>query len=142
MAHQIGVKEDGTPIFSSPPNHQPRKRVRRRAKKMARNAYQRENVLTVLDCYLPSQRALTEREKAAQTPPKKRETKHTYQVDNYEGNHKINHHIDYQGVVTHPVESFTKDKTYQHHELSTPSHLWCDVVHATDADVTKGNRSK
>ena len=105
---------------------------------MARNAYQRENVLTDRDCLPKSQRIHTESERAATLPPRKREVKFTYQTDNYEGNHKINHH-DYSGVVTHPV-TFDKDKSYQHHELSSPSHLWCDVVHATDSDVTRGNR--
>ena len=135
----LGYSDDGSPIYASPSNTLPRKRVRRRAKKMARNAYQRENVLTDRDCLPKSQRALTESEKAAALPPKKESSRHSYQPDNYEGNHKINHH-NYAGLVTHPVESFTKDTSYSHNQLTSSSHLWCDVVHATDKDVMRGNR--
>ena len=58
------VRTNGFDWDLLPPNRTPSKRVRRGKLKRARNEYQRENVLTVLDCYLPSQRALTEYEKA------------------------------------------------------------------------------
>ena len=45
------------------------------------------------------------------------------------------------GVVTHPV-NYQKDESYHHQPLENPSHLWCDAVHATDADVMRGNRKK
>lgn len=132
--------DDGTPIYASPSSKLPYKRVRRGKRKMSRNAYQRENVLTDRDCLTHSQRSLTEAERAAKClPAKPKPSAFNYRSDNYEGNHKINHH-NYTGVTTHPIDSFDKDRDYQHHPLTTPSHLWCDVVHATDADVTKGNR--
>ena len=46
------------------------------------------------------------------------------------------------GVVTHPVPEFTKSRTYPHQPMEEPSHLWCDSVHATDADVMRGNQKK
>ena len=46
------------------------------------------------------------------------------------------------GVETHPVPEFTKSKDYPHQPLSNPSHLWCDEVHATDADVRQGNAKR
>ena len=55
-------------------------------------------------------------------------------------NKPIPHHLI--GLVTHPVPEFTKSKDYPHQPLSNPSHLWCDAVHATDADVRKGNPTK
>ena len=112
--------------------------VRRKAKKIERNAYQRENVLTDRDCLPQSQRALTETERAANSLPRKQEKVHTYRTDNYEGNYKINHH-DYSEVVTHPVTT-EKDSNHKHQPLSSPSHLWCDVVSATDKDCTVGAR--
>ena len=133
--------DDGTPIYASPTNKSPRKRVRRGKLKIERNAYQRENVLTDRDCLPKSTRALTEQERAAAMPRKNQVSKHTYTPDNYEGNPLINSH-NYEGVDTHPIESFDKDREYPHGLLVTPSHLWCDVVHATDSDVIKGNRSK
>ena len=72
--------------------HQRKLYVRRKAKKIERNAYQRENVLTDRDCLPKSQRALTETERAASALPKKQDKVHTYRPDNYEGNHKIDHH--------------------------------------------------
>lgn len=58
------VKTNGFVWDLLPPNHTPSKRVRRGKLKRARSAYQRENVLTDRDCLLPSQRALTEYERA------------------------------------------------------------------------------
>ncbi len=46
------------------------------------------------------------------------------------------------GVVTHPQPSYQKDGSYPHQPLENPSHLWCNEVHATDADVMRGNRKK
>ena len=46
----------------------------------------------------------------------------------------------YDGVVTHPTPTFTKDINYQHTKLTKPSHLWCDITHATDSDVLHGYR--
>ena len=45
------------------------------------------------------------------------------------------------GVETHPV-NYEKNESYHHQSLEKPSHLWCDEVHATDADVRKGNPTK
>ena len=45
------------------------------------------------------------------------------------------------GVVTHPV-NYQKDESYPHQPLTNPSHLWCNEVHATDADVMRGNTKK
>ena len=136
--------ETGEAIFGNPSNLTHRKRyVRRRAKKMARNAYQRENVLTDRDCLSHSRRALTETERAAAlaNTPKKQEKKHAYKPDNYEGNFKLNTGASH-GVVTHPEPTFEKDNNYPHGRLTSPSHLWCDVVHASDKDVIKGARTK
>lgn len=44
------------------------------------------------------------------------------------------------GVETHPVPEFAKSRDYHHQPLENPTHLWCDVTHATDADVMRGNR--
>ena len=148
----LGYTDGGEPIYASPSNKLPHKRVRRNKLKRARNEYQRENVLTDRDCLLQSQRALTETERAAakcnnnalprdKASPQKLTEENNYRIDSvvYEGNHKINHH-DYSEVVTHPVTTFDKDTNYQHGKLRTPEHLWCDTVHASDSDTLKGER--
>ena len=57
-----------------------------------------------------------------------------------EGFQPTPHHLI--GVVTHPEPSYQKDESYHHQPLTNPSHLWCDEVHATDADVMRGNQKK
>ena len=36
----------------------------------------------------------------------------------------------YAGLVTHPVESYEKDITYPHHELTKPNSnlIWCSIT--------------
>ena len=58
------VRTNGIEWEKTPPNRNATKRVRRKALKMERNAYQRLDVLTDRDCMPPSTRRLTEGERA------------------------------------------------------------------------------
>ena len=58
------------------------------------------------------------------------------------GSHVVTHSSRAEftkGVVFNNITT-DKDKSYPHQSLQPASHLWCDVVHASDADVRKGNR--
>ncbi len=122
--------------------------TRRKHQKMQREKWGREEVLTQRDCLRPGwERKATETERVEATrrdliengqPTKK---VHRYRKDEYEGIPNLNLRR-LEGVETHPVPEFTKSRDYQHQPLENPTHLWCDVTHATDADVLRGNRKK
>ena len=70
---------------------------------------------------------------------KKTSTPFKYKLNEYEG---IRYQNPEKWVETHPEPRFTKTVDYPHQKLQNPSHLWCDVVTATDADVRKGNAKR
>ena len=122
--------------------------TRRKHQKMLREKWGRERVLNERNELKPGwERTPTESErveaKRKDLIENGQPTKmvHRYRKDEYEGIPNLNlRRLD--GVVTHPVPEFTKTKDYPHQPLSNPSHLWCDEVYATNADVLSGNRSE
>ena len=102
---------------------------------MARNENQRLNVLTDIDCLLPSQRSLTETEKAEKL---REPVVHSSKKKDYR-------EPEFSGIQVHDYEeseplNTEKDRDYPHSELQPPTHLWTETVHASDKCVQKGQR--